>query len=101
MTGVLLFETRQDVAEADQVRRGVGHALVVDPSAWVLIRGLVGFSIAGDFEQGMGRRMMLATSRRSSILLGYAIGAALRLIVVWVIITGVSLLAGMEVRGTS
>ncbi|HNH86821.1 MAG TPA: hypothetical protein PLE93_06950, partial [Solirubrobacterales bacterium] len=53
----------------------------------------VGFSIAGDFEQGMGRRMMLATSRRSSILLGYAIGAALRLIVVWVIITGVSLLA--------
>ncbi len=61
----------------------------------------VGFSIAGDFEQGMGRRMMLATSRRSSILLGYAIGAALRLIVVWVIITGASLLAGMEVRGTS
>ena len=59
----------------------------------------VGFSIAGDFEQGMGRRMMLATSRRSSILLGYAIGAALRLIVVWVIITGVSLLAGMGVRG--
>ncbi|MCB0859950.1 MAG: ABC transporter permease [Solirubrobacterales bacterium] len=60
----------------------------------------VGFSIAGDFEQGMGRRMMLATSRRSSILLGYALGAALRLIVVWVIITGVSLLAGMEVRAT-
>lgn len=60
----------------------------------------VGFSIAGDFEFGMGRRMMLATSKRSSILVGYAIGAALRLIVVWVIITGVSLLAGMEVRGS-
>lgn len=59
----------------------------------------VGFSIAGDFEQGMGRRMMLATSNRSSIVLGYAIGAALRLIVVWVIITGVSLLAGMSIRG--
>ncbi|MCB0856507.1 MAG: ABC transporter permease [Solirubrobacterales bacterium] len=60
----------------------------------------VGFSIAGDFEQGMGRRMMLATSNRSAIVLGYALGAALRLIVVWVIITGVSLLAGMTVRGS-
>ncbi|MDQ5894586.1 MAG: transporter permease [Actinomycetota bacterium] len=59
----------------------------------------VGFSIAADFEQGMGRRMMLATTNRTSILLGYAVGAALRLILVWVIITGVSLLAGMSVRG--
>ena len=31
MTGVLLFETRQVVAEAGQGRRGVGHALSVDP----------------------------------------------------------------------
>ncbi|MGK2955887.1 MAG: ABC transporter permease [Solirubrobacterales bacterium] len=60
----------------------------------------VGFSIAGDFELGMGRRMMLATTHRSSIVLGYAIGAALRLIVVWVIITVVSLLFGMEVHGS-
>lgn len=59
----------------------------------------VGFSIAADFEQGMGRRMMLATSNRSAIVLGYAVGAALRLIVVWVIITVVSLLAGMKVHG--
>lgn len=60
----------------------------------------VGFSIAADFEQGMGRRLMLATSHRSAIVFGYAIGAALRLIVVWVIITVVSLLAGMEVHGS-
>jgi ABC-2 type transport system permease protein len=60
----------------------------------------VGFSIAADFELGMGRRMMLATSNRSSIVLGYAIGAFLRLFVVWIIITGVSLLAGMEVHGS-
>lgn len=60
----------------------------------------VGFSIAGDFELGMGRRMMLATTHRSAIVLGYAIGAALRLIVVWVIITVVSLLVGMEVHGS-
>ena len=60
----------------------------------------VGFSIAADFEQGMGTRMMLATTHRSAIVFGYAIGAALRLGLVWVIITGVSLLAGMEVHGS-
>ncbi len=58
-----------------------------------------GFSIASDFEQGMGRRMMLATSHRSSLVLGYAVGAALRLIVTWIVITGVSLIAGMGVGG--
>ncbi len=59
-----------------------------------------GFSIAGDFEQGMGRRMMLATSRRSAIVLGYAIGAAARLGVTWTVVTGVALLGGMEVAGS-
>jgi ABC-2 type transport system permease protein len=59
-----------------------------------------GFSIAGDFEQGMGRRMMLATRRRSAIVLGYAIGAAARLGVTWVVVTGVALLGGMEVAGS-
>ena len=58
-----------------------------------------GFSIAGDFEQGMGRRMMLATRHRSAIVLGYAIGAAARLGVTWVVITGVALLGGMQVSG--
>ncbi|MBK5232667.1 MAG: ABC transporter permease [Thermoleophilia bacterium] len=60
----------------------------------------VGFSIAADFELGMGRRMMLAITHRSAIVLGYAIGAALRLFLVWAIITVVSLLAGMEVHGS-
>jgi ABC-2 type transport system permease protein len=59
-----------------------------------------GFSIAGDFELGMGRRMMLATRRRSAIVLGYAIGAAARLGVTWTVITAVSLLAGMKVAGS-
>ena len=58
-----------------------------------------GFSIAGDFEMGMGRRLMLATRRRSSIVLGYAIGAAARLGVTWTIVTGVALAGGMEVAG--
>lgn len=59
-----------------------------------------GFSIAGDFEQGMGRRMMLATRRRSAIVVGYGMGAAARLGVTWTVITGVALLAGMEVAGS-
>ncbi|MFZ9669655.1 MAG: ABC transporter permease [Solirubrobacterales bacterium] len=58
-----------------------------------------GFSIAGDFEMGMGRRIMLATRRRSSIVLGYGIGAASRLIVTWTIVTGVALAGGMQIAG--
>ncbi len=58
-----------------------------------------GFSIASDFELGMGRRMMLATPNRSAIVLGYGIGAASRLGVTWVVVTGVALLAGMNVGG--
>lgn len=58
-----------------------------------------GFSIASDFEQGMGRRMLLATQRRSAILVGYGVGAAARLVLTWVVITAVSLAAGMGVGG--
>ena len=58
-----------------------------------------GFSIASDFELGMGRRMMLATQHRSAIVLGYGFGAASRLGVTWVVVTGVALLAGMSVGG--
>jgi ABC-2 type transport system permease protein len=58
-----------------------------------------GFSIASDFEQGMGRRMMMATAHRSSIVLGYTLGAAARLAVTWTVVTGAALLGGMEVAG--
>jgi ABC-2 type transport system permease protein len=58
-----------------------------------------GFSIASDFELGMGRRMMLAIGHRSAIVIGYAIGAAARLGVTWTIVTGAALLGGMEVAG--
>lgn len=58
-----------------------------------------GFSIASDFERGLGKRMMLATGHRSAIVFGYTIGAASRLGVTWVVITGVALLGGMDVAG--
>jgi ABC-2 type transport system permease protein len=60
-----------------------------------------GFSIAADFESGMGRRMLLATRRRSSILLAYALTAAVRVLVTWAIVTVVALLAGMEIGGSA
>ncbi len=59
-----------------------------------------GFSIAADFQFGMGRRMLLATRNRTSIIVGYAITAVLRVLVTWVVVTLVALLAGMEVGGS-
>lgn len=60
-----------------------------------------GFSIAADFQFGMGRRMLLATRHRTSIIVGYAITAVLRVLVTWVVVTLVALLAGMEVGGSA
>ncbi|HEY6731845.1 MAG TPA: ABC transporter permease [Solirubrobacterales bacterium] len=59
-----------------------------------------GFAMARDFETGFGRRYMLAASRRSGIVAGYALAAVFRSIVTWVILTAVALIAGMEVGGS-
>ncbi len=60
-----------------------------------------GFSVAADFQFGMGRRLLLATRHRTSIILGYAITAAVRVVVTWTVVTAVALLAGMEVGGSA
>lgn len=59
-----------------------------------------GFAMARDFESGFGRRYMLAASRRSGIVAGYALAALLRSIVTWVVLTAVALIAGMQVGGS-
>lgn len=59
-----------------------------------------GFSIAADFQFGMGRRMLLATRHRTSIVLGYTITALVRILVTWAVVTAVALLAGMGVGGS-
>jgi ABC-2 type transport system permease protein len=59
-----------------------------------------GFSIAADFERGMGRRMLLATRNRTAIIAGYAITAMVRVLVTWAVVTTVALLAGMKVDGS-
>jgi ABC-2 type transport system permease protein len=60
-----------------------------------------GFSIAADFQFGMGRRMLLATSHRTAIIVGYALTAMVRVLVTWSVVTCVALLAGMEVGGNA
>jgi len=60
-----------------------------------------GFSIAADFQFGMGRRMLLATSNRTALLAGYGLTAIARVFVTWTIVTAVALAAGMEVDGSA
>lgn len=58
-----------------------------------------GFSVASDFQFGMGRRLLLATRNRTAILLGYVLTAATRVLVTWAVVTSVALLAGMGFGG--
>ena len=58
-----------------------------------------GFGVARDFEGGFARRLLLASPRRSGIVLGYAIAAFLRWTIVASAVTVVALVAGMEVSG--
>ena len=59
-----------------------------------------GFSIAADFQFGMGRRMLLATRHRTAIIAGYVLTAMVRVLVTWTVVTSVALLAGMKVDGS-
>ena len=58
-----------------------------------------GFGIARDFETGFTRRLMLAAPHRSGIVLGYAIGAAVRWLFTASIVTVTAFAVGMQVGG--
>jgi ABC-2 type transport system permease protein len=58
-----------------------------------------GFGIARDFETGFMRRLMLGAPNRTGILLGYIASSLVRWLTVTVIVTGVALLARMEIGG--
>jgi ABC-2 type transport system permease protein len=61
-----------------------------------------GFGVAADFQFGMGRRMLLATRHRTSIIVGYALTAMVRVLVTWTVVTLVAvLIAGMSVGGSA
>jgi ABC-2 type transport system permease protein len=59
-----------------------------------------GFGVARDFEGGFARRLLLASPKRSGIVLGYALAAFIRWAIVAVLITVVALLVGTEVSGS-
>ena len=58
-----------------------------------------GFSVARDYESQFARRLMLAAPDRRALIVGYAMAAAVRIVVTWVVITAVALLVGMEIGG--
>ena len=55
-----------------------------------------GFTIAGDFESGFARRLMLSTNTRLAILLGYLLSTFLRAIFMSLVVTAVALVVGLE-----
>jgi ABC-2 type transport system permease protein len=59
-----------------------------------------GFGIARDFESGFMRRLMLAATNRSGIILGFALSTLVRWIAVATLVTVVALLARMEISGS-
>lgn len=59
----------------------------------------MGFNVARDFEYGFARRLLIASSRRTGLIMGYALSALLRWSVVAVVLTTVALLAHMKVGG--
>jgi ABC-type multidrug transport system permease subunit len=59
-----------------------------------------GFGIARDFESGFMRRLMLAATNRSGIILGFALSTLFRWITVATVVTVVALLARMEISGS-
>jgi ABC-2 type transport system permease protein len=58
-----------------------------------------GFAIARDFESGFGRRLMLASSHRSGIVLGYAVAGLIRFATVASLLTVIAFAVRMQVSG--
>jgi len=58
-----------------------------------------GFGIAGDFETGFSRRLMLAAPHRMAILAGYILAGLARALMTMTMLFVVALIAGMQIDG--
>ena len=58
-----------------------------------------GFGVARDFEGGFAKRLLLAAPHRSGIVLGYALAALVRWLVVAILLTVIAFAVGMNVLG--
>jgi ABC-2 type transport system permease protein len=59
-----------------------------------------GFGIARDFERGFARRLLVSAPNRSGIILGYALAAAFRWVLIAIVVTVAALISGMQVGGS-
>jgi ABC-2 type transport system permease protein len=72
---------------------------------WALLQAVAmggaftGFSIAGDFENGFAKRLMLAASNRSGIILGYSIASLVRVTITGTLVTAIALIVGIPLHG--
>ena len=72
---------------------------------WALLQAVAmggaftGFSIAGDFENGFAKRLMLAASNRSGIILGYSIASLVRVTITGMLVTIIALIVGIPIAG--
>ncbi len=58
-----------------------------------------GFAVAGDFESGFARRLLLAAPNRIGIIAGYVLAAFARFLMTGTIVTIAALIAGMQIDG--
>ena len=58
-----------------------------------------GFGIARDFEYGFARRLLLAATHRSGIVIGYALATLFRWLMTAAVVFAVALVAGLEIHG--
>ena len=68
--------------------------------AAMLVGVFTSFTIALDFESGLGNRLMLAAPKRMSIIGGYLVVALGRGVLAVAVVFGVAVAAGMEVKGS-
>ena len=72
---------------------------------WALLQAVsmggafTGFSIAGDFENGFAKRLMLAASNRSGLILGYTIASLVRATTTGALVTVIALIVGIPIQG--
>jgi ABC-type multidrug transport system permease subunit len=59
-----------------------------------------GFGIARDFERGFARRLLVSAPNRNGIILGYALAAGFRWVLIAIVVTIAALIAGMQVGGS-
>jgi ABC-2 type transport system permease protein len=82
-----------------------GPGYIAFQYVWALLQAVsmggafTGFSIAGDFENGFAKRLMLAASNRSGIILGYTIASLVRVTTTGALVTILALLVGMPIQG--